>query len=165
APASRLDLHAQAGNPGDRLLGDAADLRDDLDWLLPRNDAPVDVDGAAIRDDIGLDAALDQRDAGRRRVEVGVSALRQFRPQLVLQGDDHPGHALDRVGALPGERAVGGPAVDRDADTLPALLADADAVQGLLADDDEVGSDVVGLGDQLGAEPAADLLIGHGIDD
>ena len=94
-----------------------------------------------------------------------MGAIRKHRPVLSPEGHDHLGEPLDRVGSLPGQRAVGGSPANGDAGWRSALFAERNRIEGLLANDHEVGLEEAFGSDVPGAMEAAGLFIRDLIDD
>ena len=161
----RFDDDAETRDSGDSAFGDLADFLKRCIRFLARNEAPVDIDRAAIGDDVGFDAALDQADGGGGRCEIRMSPLGQTRPELVLERRDDSRHAFDGVDAFPGQCAVCRAPENRHADTDTTALTDADAIPGRFRDDDGVRPEVLAVGDARSAQSPADFFVGDFGDD
>src|SRR5215212_5235653 len=88
-----------------------------------------------------------------------MSPRGKARLQLLRQRGDDPRHPLDRIGAFPGQSAVGSASADDDLDPGRPLLPYRYPVHRLLADDNSVRTEF-GRGDEMEGAGSRGLLIG-----
>ncbi len=104
----RTGRFLEAGHPCPKavLPEQRPDLSDDGHLIFAWQRAAIDLDGAAVRNDVRLGAAGDDADIDRPAAEERVGVSAQPARVLGFEQMDDPGHVMDRVDAQIGVRAV-----------------------------------------------------------
>ncbi len=94
-------------------------------------------------------------------MEIGVSTVRQLRPEPVRERHDHPAHRLDRIRSLPRQCTMRRPAKRRHSRARKPLFPETDLITRLLPDNNEIRRNQSLVYQQSSPGRPTNLLIRH----